>query len=115
MDVLMDKEGVDVSEWLLQEHKRFVEILDEDKMIERYNNDFNIMKLFPHLINENSSTQSQEQKIIKEFYINKNKGNQNYTPFLEEIKFDLTNKKNHYKFPQFWEDLRKILKKQYVE
>jgi len=35
MDVLMDKEGVDVSEWLLQEHKRFVEILDEDKMIER--------------------------------------------------------------------------------
>lgn len=48
----MDKEGVDVSEWLLQEQKRFVEIQDENKMIEKYNNEFNVMKLFQHFISD---------------------------------------------------------------
>lgn len=70
----MDNEGVDVTEWMLEQKKRFVEVVDETEMIQKYNKKFDIMKLFTHFVTEKYMTLKDEQKIIKDFYVNKNKG-----------------------------------------
>lgn len=48
--MIFDNEGVDISEWLLSEKKRNVEVLDESKCIKRYNEPIDNMRLFIHLI-----------------------------------------------------------------
>lgn len=47
---ILDNEGIDVSEWLLEEKKRFVHVHDESKMIAKYNTGYDVMKLFPHFV-----------------------------------------------------------------
>lgn len=73
-DIIMDNEGVDVTEWMLEQKKRFVEVVDETEMIKKYSKNFDIMKLFMHFVTEKYMTLKDEQKIIKDYYVNKSKG-----------------------------------------
>lgn len=97
-DVLMDNEGVDVSEWMLEQKKRVVEVVDESAMIEKYNKNFDVMKLFQHFVSEKYLTLKEEQKIVKDYYVNKSKGIQDYASSMESIKFEIFNKKTEYTY-----------------
>lgn len=73
------------------------------------------MKLFTHFVSEKYLSLKEEQKAVKDYYVNKSKGIKDYDVNIESVKFEIFNKKTEYTFIQFWEDVKKILKHQAVK
>ena len=75
-----------------------MEVVDETEMIEKYNKNFDVMRLFLHFATEKYLSIKDEQKIVKDFYVNKSKGIMDHAVNIESVKFEIFNKKTEYTY-----------------